>query len=75
MKRYEITWQVGYQSAPDGRPQEMMPASVPGAVQLDYARAKGWPPFWKGVNFKDYKWMEDVYWLYESRVQIPCEAG
>jgi beta-mannosidase len=48
---------------------------VPGAVQLDWAHSNGWPPYWQGENFRDYRWMEDVYWTYETRLEAPALAG
>ncbi len=61
-----LTWQVGYSKTYEGEPAEWYPATVPGAVQLDYAKAHGWEPFYKGTNIYDYKWMEDVYWRYRA---------
>ena len=66
-----LTWQVGRHSTRDSVPQEWLPAAVPGAVQLDYAVAKGWPPYWYGDNFKDYLWMEDVFWTYRCTFAVP----
>ena len=41
-------------------------ASVPGAVQLDWAAAHGWPAVeWAG-NAADYGWMEDERWTYAA---------
>ena len=39
MQKLTFNWQVGPTTAPDQKPAEMYPAIVPGAVQLDYARA------------------------------------
>ena len=68
-------WQVGYASSRDCAPETMIPATVPGAVQLDYARAHDWPPFTEGVNFRDYHWMEDVYWLYTAPLRFDAAPG
>lgn len=64
--RIELDWQVGFTKDKDILPEEMVPAAVPGAVQLDYARAKGYEAYTYGDNWKDYEWMEDVYWVYET---------
>jgi len=45
-------------------------ATVPGAVQLDWAKARGLPDFAFGSNVKAYAGLEDRYWLY--RTQIPA---
>lgn len=63
-------WTVGYSARPEIPPAEMYPAVVPGAVQLDYARAKQWPSYLEGTNFQEYAWMEDVYWLYRTALDF-----
>lgn len=73
MKELYLNWTVGYTKDPAAAPEEFYPAQVPGAVQMDYARAHNWPSPVEGVNFKAYKWMEDVYWLY--RAPLEFEAG
>jgi len=45
-----------------------MPASVPGAVQLDWARAHGLPDYNFGQNVRAYDGLEDFYWLYRTRI-------
>lgn len=61
-------WTVGHTMDPAQPPAKRVPAEVPGAVQLDWARAENWPPYWFGGHFKDYGWMEDTYWVYQARV-------
>ena len=39
-------------------------------MQLDWARNEGWPPFWQGENARDYRWMEDVFWTYEAKLEM-----
>ena len=67
-------WKVGYTNSPDVPPREWYPAKVPGAVRQDYARAEGWEPFYMGTNPQDYRWMEDVYWLYTVPLSFKLEA-
>lgn len=69
-----LEWKVGHVSSPDQRPEEMVPAVVPGAVQLDWAVAHQWPDYRYDVNFRAYKWMEDCYWIYQAQV-APQELG
>ena len=64
--RQSFHWRLGFVKKAEEIPDEWVPAEVPGAVQLDYGRAHDYPPFEKSLNFKQYKWMEDVYWLYEA---------
>lgn len=74
-KQITLTWELGHHAEPDALPAEWIPAQVPGAVQLDWARAKEWPPYWHGGNFRQYTWMEDVYWTYRTRIQSPKLAS
>ena len=69
-----LKWKLGFTPSPDQQPDVFFDASVPGAVQADYARAHEWPPFWQGLNFRDYKWMEDVYWLYTAELNFTLAA-
>ncbi len=66
-----LDWLVGCSKNLDLDPLEWIEASVPGAVQLDWARVKGWPDYWKGDNFRKYEWMEDRFWIYTSRFECP----
>lgn len=63
-----LRWEVGFTRQADSVPEKFVPALVPGAVQLDWARANGIPfPEYAG-NTADYRWMEDVFWLYRARL-------
>lgn len=66
ISRYKLDWKVGYTSDPSLSPQKWVPASVPGAVQMDWARAESWPHFWQDGDVGRYAWMEKVYWVYET---------
>ncbi len=70
-QRIDLNWKVGAHSVPEGVPDEFYPARVPGSVQLDWARAKGWGEdhYWFGENFEQYRWCEDSYWTY--RAELP----
>ena len=83
-----LSWSVGPTSDPSRTPERFIPAAVPGAVQLDWAAAEGWPlPEYnrrlhvryaeRGVPIlSDYEWMEDEYWLYRARLDFtPLPAG
>ena len=67
----ELEWLVGHHSDKEVKPTDWHPAKVPGAVQLDYARAKGWEDHNFAENWKDYRWMEDVYWTYKTSFTLP----
>lgn len=66
----ELVWNVGFSKEKDKAPTEMVEAKVPGAVQLDWARSKEWEDYNYNVNFRDYKWMEEMFWTY--RAQVPA---
>ena len=66
-----LDWQVAHHADKNAEPGEWYPASVPGAVQLDYARARGWGDHNYAENWKDYRWMEDVYWTYRTSFSPP----
>ena len=62
----ELAWKVGFSKGKDIAPAELIPAKVPGAVQLDWAKANDWEDYNYNLNFRDYKWMEDVFWTYQA---------
>lgn len=70
MERIALNWEVAAH-AENESPTKWIPAAVPGAVQLDYAKAQGWPPYWYADEWKRYRWMEDSYWTYRAKLQIP----
>ncbi len=61
-----LVWMLGWTKDPELSPVRYVDASVPGAVQLDWGKAEGWPSHWIGEEFKRYKWMEDVWWVYRT---------
>lgn len=61
-------WMVGYGYTEETVPQEMIKAAVPGAVQLDYGKAHQYGSYTYGDNWKEYGWMEDVYWTYTTQL-------
>jgi len=62
---------LGWHRKPAAEPTEWIPATVPGAVQLDWAHAHGWPEWWRGDEWKRYRWMEDVCWTYRTTFAAP----
>ncbi|MBR6790133.1 MAG: hypothetical protein IKM31_04625 [Oscillospiraceae bacterium] len=71
----KLDWMLGYTKTADAVPAEIFPASVPGGAQSDYAKFKGMPPFYFGVNFRDWAWMEDVYWHYTAKLDFSLTEG
>jgi len=68
MKKIFLKWKVGYSNSESEKPKKYVPAVVPGAVQLDWAKAENLPPYWYADNCKKYEWMEDVFWLYKAEI-------
>ncbi|MEO6602506.1 MAG: hypothetical protein ABIQ16_21670 [Polyangiaceae bacterium] len=66
-----LQWEVGRASAADQSPALFIPAEVPGAVQLDWARAHDWPAYWVADHFKAYQGLEDSFWRYRTRLNLP----
>jgi beta-mannosidase len=74
VQSFPLHWQVGPTSSPEIEPHEFVPAEVPGAVQLDWARAHDIPlPEYSG-NTGDYRWMEDSFWLYRTKLDLSAVA-
>ncbi len=74
--RHELDWSVGYAHAAADDPGEWFAAAVPGAVQLDVARARGLDRWWYADNWQDYRWMEDCWWSYRARLpESPVDGG
>lgn len=71
MNLIPLRWQLGHHANADALPLEWIDAEVPGAVQLDYARAHQWPPYWQADHFTQYRWMEDTHWTYQTRLDPP----
>ncbi len=70
-KKTAMDWKVGFNKEKAALPESWFEASVPGAVQIDYAKANNWPPFYYAENWKEYLWMEDVFWTYKTSFPKP----
>lgn len=64
------TWQLARLSSATTKPvsTDWIPASVPGAVQLDWARAHNLPALGFGNNVHAWQGLEDSFWLYRTVV-------
>ncbi len=54
---------------------DIFPANVPGNIQADYGRAHDYGDLQYSDNFKKYKWMEDVAWVYSASFKKPALNG
>jgi beta-mannosidase len=66
-------WQLARLSSADATPAsaDWIPATVPGAVQPDWARAHNLPDLNFGQNVRAYDGLENFFWLY--RTTVPAE--
>ena len=67
-RRVAADWELARLDGRAAAPAGWMPAGVPGAVQLDWARAHGLPDPFFGQNVRLYDGLEDYHWLYRTRV-------
>jgi beta-mannosidase len=65
-----LHWELGHADRAEDEPAEWVSATVPGAVQLDWATARNWPDVFHGSNVQAYSWMHEQWWRY--RCQIPA---
>lgn len=75
MKTIALNWELGCCKAPDTPCEAYVSARVPGNVQLDWARAKGLPDYTFGDNYKQYAFMEDLYWRYRAHAVVDADAA
>ncbi|MCS6847305.1 MAG: glycoside hydrolase family 2 TIM barrel-domain containing protein [Anaerolineae bacterium] len=73
--KHALTWVVGPTDDPHRIPSVFVPAVVPGAVQLDWARAHGWPQTEYDPDLSKYAWMEDAFWLYRATLDWSPPPG
>ncbi|WP_296939342.1 glycoside hydrolase family 2 TIM barrel-domain containing protein [uncultured Dysgonomonas sp.] len=66
MSTNPIEWILGYSFSKEQYPVSFFSAIVPGAVQLDIARAEKYPDYKYADNCKKFRWMEDVYYTYKT---------
>lgn len=70
-----LKWQVC--RIPDllSEPGGFVPASVPGAAQLDIANAEGFPDYRNGDNYKLYSAFEDTCFAYQAEFKRPASGS
>lgn len=67
MKHY-LKWKANVKGSDD-----VFEASVPGNIQSDYAKSHDYPDLQYSDNYKQYKWMEDVSWVYSTEFDNPTK--
>ncbi|MCX6225274.1 MAG: hypothetical protein NTV01_11100 [Bacteroidia bacterium] len=66
-----LKWQLGYNSDPETESMKWTSATVPGAIQLDIAKAMNYGLWYYAENWKDYLWMEDQDFTYRASFKKP----
>ena len=66
-----LEWKVGYSSEKSKAPLKYVPSQVPGAVQLDIAKAEKYPSYEYADNYKMFAWMEDQFYTYLATFKKP----
>jgi beta-mannosidase len=70
-KKISLSWEVGYHEQINLLPDKWFPAVVPGAVQLDLLKTLDNPDWQFADGYKQFQWMEDVYWTYRCNFNKP----
>ncbi len=66
-----LSWEVGYHKEKSQTPDRWYPATVPGAVQLDLLTTLKNPNWYFSDGYKQFMWMEDVFFTYRAKFQKP----
>ncbi|MFC2089698.1 glycoside hydrolase family 2 protein [Bacteroidota bacterium] len=71
-EKISLRWQIEYK-LPGTETVKSTEAAVPGAIQLDIARAEQYGPHYFAENWKDYLWMEDEFFTYRTSFSNPSK--
>lgn len=61
---------LGLSESEHSVPEELFPATVPGAAQRDYANHKNLPDIFYGTNYENLYKLEDVFWHYSTELEL-----
>ena len=75
MRTSTFEWTLSHAKERDLPGCDKIPATVPGAIGLDYAKAKNYPPYYYGKNYENFHWMEDEYFFYETEIDFTLASG
>lgn len=71
VKQIFLKWELGYAKTASEIPSKWIPSTVPGAVQLDIAKAEKYELYYYAEHWKDYLWMEDQFFTYRTNFVKP----
>jgi beta-mannosidase len=66
-----LKWELGYNPSNETGSMKWIPATVPGAVQRDIAKADNYGLWYYAENWKNYLWMEDQQFTYKTYFKKP----
>jgi beta-mannosidase len=71
-QQMDLKWQIGYHKTEAETPDKWMPATVPGAVQLDVMKAENFKqPWWYAENVHQFDRLEREYFTYKAAFKKP----
>lgn len=73
-RKHQLNWQLARLDSQETTPTEWLPAQVPGAVQLDWARAHDLPDYRQGENLLHWQGLEKYAWQYRGSASEPITA-
>lgn len=73
--RDTMFWELGWSDSLNASPETFMEAAAPSDVQLVCREKLGLPDFSFGSNYREYRWMEDKFWHYRTRLFIEKREG
>ena len=74
-KKIYPEWSVGYTSDEKATPLKFFPATVPGATQLDIARAMKYGDYRQSDNYTLYKWHGRLLFHLSNSVSLPGDKS
>ena len=74
-QKIELNWETGYHNEENQLPETWHTATVPGAVQADLVHTLEKPNWPFADGFKQFLWMEDVFWTYKTTFKKPDLQG
>jgi beta-mannosidase len=73
--KIELNWEVGHHKDKNRLPENWYPATVPGAVQTDLVPTLENPDWQFADGYKQFLWMEDLFWTYKTTFEKPDLQG
>lgn len=75
MRSQNFSWTLSHARERNLPGKDKIPATVPGAIGLDYAKAFDYPPYYYEKNYEKFHWMEDEFFFYETELEFTLEKN